>query len=140
MLETTCPHCGRQLELDEDRRGRPVRCPHCGEGFRAPLGDHEPGIAGRGKGSAADVTAVIAAAVAVLGLLATAGALLLVASGRTLPLGRTAIMAAALVPMAAVLVTWLVARKASSAALVLVGRVAAYLWLMGLVVLMMKLR
>lgn len=140
MLVTTCPHCGRRAELEDDRRGRPVRCEHCGEGFRAPLDDNERGVAALSASTPADVVALVAAVLAVLGVLATAAALLVVLTGGTLPVGGHAIMFAAILPAAVIAATWFVARKASSAVLVLTGRIAAYLWIMGLIVLVIKIR
>jgi len=139
MLQMTCPHCSEPLALADDRLGRPVRCPHCGRGFRAPFHDGEPATGARPGGSAADALAVAAAVVAVAGCLMTAAALLVRLADGTLPVSLGVLRASVLIPMAVIGVSWFVARKARSPYAVLVSRVAAYLWILGLLVLLLRL-
>jgi len=140
MFQMTCPHCRRKLDLDDDRRGRPTRCPHCGGAFRAPLYDDEPATGARRPGrTGADALAVAATLVAVAGCLMTGAALLVRLAGGTLPVGIAALRVSVIVPIAVVAVSWLVARKARSPHFVLASRFAAYLWILGLLILMLRL-
>lgn len=146
MLEMTCPHCNRSVELDDDRRGRPARCPMCGGAFRAPLADNEPAVGARPKGgTVADVAVIVAAVVAVAGTLLTAAGILVRTTGGTLPVSRTVLMVCLALPFAVIVVSWLVVlpccagAKAENMLAVLVARFAGYLWLLGLAVLILKM-
>ena len=140
MLQMTCPSCGKKLELDDARRGRPTRCPHCGGAFRAPLDDDGPATGARREGrTGADALALAATLVAVTGCLMTGAGLLVRLAGGTLPVGMAVLRWSVIVPIAAIAVSWLVARKARSPRFVLASRFAAYLWILGLLILMLRL-
>jgi hypothetical protein len=140
MLRMTCPYCERDLNLDDARRGRPARCPHCGGAFRAPLEDGSPATGVAGAAAArADALAVSAAVVAVAGLILTVAAIVVRAYGGALPVGRLALRLSVLAPIGVVVVSWLVVGRAQRTVFVLVARFAAYLWILCLLILMLRL-
>ena len=140
MLHMTCPHCDRRIELPEERRGRPARCPECGGPFRAPLYDNEPATGvSRPGGGAADALVLAATIVAVAGLLATAAAVMVKRAGGRLPVPASALGGLVALPLAVIAASWFASRNTEKAALVWVSRAAAYLWLLGLLALLLNL-
>jgi len=138
MLSMTCPHCQRRIELDDDRRGQPARCPRCAGIFRAPLEDHQPATAA-GRGGWACSLLIGAALLSFVGFLAAAGVIFVrLQSGQLLvePLWVNLCFA---LPIAGIALTWLLARQVDGRSLVFVTRLAAYLWLLALLILRLKM-
>lgn len=138
MLTMTCPHCRRRIELDDSRRGRPARCPQCSGIFRAPLEDDQPATGAAGRGGAQGLL-IGAACLSMAGLLATLGAILIRANGGHLPLDRTLLEISIALPIAVVGLTWLLARKADGPLWIFLPRFAAYLWILCLMILRLKM-
>ena len=132
MLEFDCPHCGRHLEFDESRRGRPARCPHCQEPFRAPLYDAAPAIpAGRTSGGRSDALLVGATGFAAVGLLLALPVVIMYRAGSDmqLPVPWGLLMATLPLPLAPIGVSWYAAGKTERQPLVWGSRIIGYLWL-----------
>lgn len=139
MLQMTCPFCRREIELDDDRRGRPARCPACGKPFRAPLEDHDVAMSARPRGGTADAVALAATVVAAAGLLLTLAGILLRASGGTLPVAPEVLRIAVIVPLGLVAVSWYAGSRGGGPMLIMASRITAYLWILALLILMFNL-
>ncbi|NIA21522.1 MAG: hypothetical protein GWP05_06055 [Anaerolineaceae bacterium] len=135
MLEFDCPHCDRQVELDESRRGRPARCPHCQGMFRAPLFDGEqptPAIPATpaGQPGRSDALLIGAAAFAALGLLLVLPVLIIYRLGDgQLPVPWGLLLATLPLPLAPIGASWYAAGKTDRQLLVWGSRIIGYLWL-----------
>ena len=140
MTNTTCPHCNRRLEVEEERRGRPARCPHCGRGFRVPAedsaGDRAAEVAGAGLARGLALAGML---VSLSGLVLTVGLLAMDWSGNPIAVPREVLMAMAMVPLASIGIGFYTAAKLGGGSrLVLGSRVAGYLWLLAIIYLLTR--
>jgi hypothetical protein len=138
MLSITCPHCQRRIELDDDLRGKPARCPRCAGIFRAPLEDGQPATA-TGRGGWARSVLIGSALLSFVGFLGTAGAILVRLHSGELFVEPLWVDLCFTLPIVSVALTWLLARQVDGRSLVFVTRLAAYLWLLCLLILRLKM-
>lgn len=140
MLHLTCPYCEKEIALADERRGQPARCPLCEGMFRAPLADHESptGIQRRG-GSWADAVVITGAAIAVVGMLATAGLVLLQVQGGRMPVSTPVLRALVFVPIAIIAASWALRNRIENVLYFHAARFAGYLWILCLMVLLLKM-
>ncbi len=136
-MQARCPHCRQIVQLDEDRRGRPVRCPSCQAGFRAPLQDLEEGLAPAPGATRADQLLLASAVLSGIGLLLTLVAIAMHHSSGVLPVPSELIISLLLLPVLPIALSWWANRKSERMWLVVVTRMLAYLWLVGMAVLLL---
>jgi hypothetical protein len=140
MLQITCPYCEKDIELPDERRGQPARCPLCEGMFRAPLADHEPATGVRRRGGAwADAVVIAGAAIAVVGMLATAGLVLLQVQGGSMPVSTGVLRALVFVPITIIAASWALRNRIENVLFFHAARFAGYLWILCLMVLLLKM-
>jgi hypothetical protein len=133
-MTARCPHCGKEVTLDDERRGRPVRCPECDQGFRAPLQDMEEGFAPVAV-SSADKIMLAMAVLCGLGLLLVLAAMLAHQQGYEIPTSRELLVIMLIVPFASIGVSWWGLRRTRRVWLVWVSRLLAYVLILAMVLL-----